>query len=224
MRARIAMAVALAAGSCAFADLDGTEINQFTLHTGQFGQLIGGPYEYGTVTIFEDPGFPQFSYTVSSPGEVPGFDNSVQYDFANFAYTDFGGETGMIMADQIVEDVQKGSLVILGDDAATEIGFDYTAGPGGEFEGTWNVDDALAFGGGTSDVSIFVCWNSEGGDDCPGDCNGDGNASVLDFVCFQLEWQDQTEAGDCNGDGQYSILDFVCFQLEWQEFAKNGCP
>jgi hypothetical protein len=44
------------------------------------------------------------------------------------------------------------------------------------------------------------------------DCNADGNVDVLDFVCFQSEWQAQTVAGDCNGDGAYNILDFVCFQ------------
>ena len=59
-----------------------------------------------------------------------------------------------------------------------------------------------------------------GGDDCPADCNGDGELSVLDFVCFQGEWQNQTAAGDCNGDGQYSILDFVCYQGQFQQ----GCP
>ena len=59
--------------------------------------------------------------------------------------------------------------------------------------------------------------------DCPGDCNNDGVANILDFVCFQGEWQAQTQAGDCDANGQYNILDFVCFQGEWQAFAGGGC-
>lgn len=56
-------------------------------------------------------------------------------------------------------------------------------------------------------------------DPCPADCDGSGAIDVLDFVCFQMAWQQQTEVGDCNGDGVYDILDFVCFQ---GEFAQ-GC-
>jgi hypothetical protein len=59
--------------------------------------------------------------------------------------------------------------------------------------------------------------------DCAGDCNGDNIANILDFVCFQQEWQAQTAAGDCDGNNVYNILDFVCFQQEWQDFANNGC-
>jgi hypothetical protein len=47
---------------------------------------------------------------------------------------------------------------------------------------------------------------------CAADCNDDGSLNVLDFVCFQGEWQDQTPLGDCDGNGLYNILDFVCFQ------------
>ena len=56
-------------------------------------------------------------------------------------------------------------------------------------------------------------------DPCPADCNDDGGIDVLDFVCFQSEWQNQSEVGDCNGDGVYDVLDFVCFQ---GKFMK-GC-
>ena len=52
------------------------------------------------------------------------------------------------------------------------------------------------------------------------DCNDDGELNILDFVCFQLEWQDQTDAGDCDNNGLYNILDFVCFQ----EVFVQGCP
>jgi hypothetical protein len=55
---------------------------------------------------------------------------------------------------------------------------------------------------------------------CPADCNGDGVLNVLDFVCFQGEWQSQSPAGDCNADGIYNVLDFVCYQGVFQQ----GCP
>jgi hypothetical protein len=55
---------------------------------------------------------------------------------------------------------------------------------------------------------------------CDADCNGDGSLNILDFVCFQGEWQGQTAQGDCDGNGQYNILDFVCFQAIYQD----GCP
>lgn len=61
------------------------------------------------------------------------------------------------------------------------------------------------------------------GGDCPGDCNGDGEASILDFVCFQGLFVAGDDAADCNGDGNLSILDFVCFQGAWQDFANGGC-
>jgi len=54
---------------------------------------------------------------------------------------------------------------------------------------------------------------------CPADCNGDTVLNILDFVCFQSQWQQQTERGDCDGNGVYNVLDFVCFQNVFQ----NGC-
>jgi len=55
---------------------------------------------------------------------------------------------------------------------------------------------------------------------CPGDCDGNGQLNILDFVCFQQQWQQQTDFGDCDGNGAYNILDFVCFQQAFQ----SGCP
>jgi hypothetical protein len=54
---------------------------------------------------------------------------------------------------------------------------------------------------------------------CPGDCDGNGSLNILDFVCFQQQWQQQTAFGDCDNNGLYNILDFVCFQ---QAFV-SGC-
>ena len=54
---------------------------------------------------------------------------------------------------------------------------------------------------------------------CAADCNGDGVLNVLDFVCFQTEWVNQSEAGDCDGNGTYNVLDFVCYQGVFEQ----GC-
>ena len=52
------------------------------------------------------------------------------------------------------------------------------------------------------------------------DCDDNGDLNILDFVCFQQEWQAQSEKGDCDGNGLYNILDFVCFQ---GVFTQGGC-
>jgi len=70
---------------------------------------------------------------------------------------------------------------------------------------------------GTSYVGLV--FFSEGGD-CAADCDGNGTLNVLDFVCFQQEWQAQTPTGDCDDNGVYNVLDFVCFQQVFQA----GCP
>lgn len=54
---------------------------------------------------------------------------------------------------------------------------------------------------------------------CPGDCDGDYNFTVLDFICFQSLFIAGDVDADCNGDGQLNALDFVCFQLAFQQ----GC-
>ena len=55
---------------------------------------------------------------------------------------------------------------------------------------------------------------------CAADCNDDGVLNILDFVCFQTEWQNQLATGDCDANGMYNILDFVCYQTLFQ----RGCP
>ena len=62
-------------------------------------------------------------------------------------------------------------------------------------------------------VVVFV-------ENCVGDCNDDMELDILDFVCFQNEWVNQTPCGDCDGNGEFNILDFVCFQSAWVQ----GCP
>jgi hypothetical protein len=58
------------------------------------------------------------------------------------------------------------------------------------------------------------------GGPCAADCDGNGTLNILDFVCFQQQWQNQTAFGDCDNNGLYNILDFVCFQVAFQD----GCP
>lgn len=55
---------------------------------------------------------------------------------------------------------------------------------------------------------------------CPADCDGDGELTVLDFVCFQGLFLSGDEAADMNGDGILNILDFVAYQAAFQA----GCP
>lgn len=73
-------------------------------------------------------------------------------------------------------------------------------------------------GGTTGTYLDDVSLQPAGG--CVADCDGNGELNILDFVCFQGEWQNQTDAGDCDGNGQYNILDFVCYQ----EVFVAGCP
>lgn len=55
---------------------------------------------------------------------------------------------------------------------------------------------------------------------CEADCNGDGRMNILDFVCFQQQWQAKAGAGDCDANGEFDILDFVCYQ----NLFSAGCP
>jgi hypothetical protein len=55
---------------------------------------------------------------------------------------------------------------------------------------------------------------------CAADINGDGVLNILDFVCFQQQWQAMSPLGDCDDNEVFNILDFVCFQGEF----VAGCP
>jgi hypothetical protein len=63
-------------------------------------------------------------------------------------------------------------------------------------------------------ISMYV---GEGG--CFADCDGDGELTILDFVCYQGLFQSGDPGADCDGNGELNILDFVCFQNEFQQ----GC-
>jgi hypothetical protein len=78
---------------------------------------------------------------------------------------------------------------------------------------SWRVTSQNLSGFTLSDVFSFETAG------CAGDFNGDGMANVLDFVAFQLAFEEMNPNADCNTDGTYDIIDFVCFQT-----AFNGCP
>lgn len=66
--------------------------------------------------------------------------------------------------------------------------------------------------------TIVYVSGEEGG--CYPDCDGDGELTILDFVCFQNLFSSGDAAADCNGDGALNILDFVCYQ----DAFVAGCP
>ena len=55
---------------------------------------------------------------------------------------------------------------------------------------------------------------------CYPDCDGDGELTFFDFLCFQNLFAAGDPGADCDGDGSLTFFDFLCFQ---NEFAA-GCP
>ena len=47
---------------------------------------------------------------------------------------------------------------------------------------------------------------------CYGDCDGDGELTFFDFLCFQNEFANGQAAADCDADGSLTFFDFLCFQ------------
>lgn len=95
--------------------------------------------------------------------------------------------------------------------------------------GVWQSDDAglswtkagvgldgtvardLGFVGGTLHAATDAqSVQSLGG--CIADCNGDGEATIFDFLCFQNLFQDGDLAADLDGDGELTLFDFLTFQ------------
>ena len=73
----------------------------------------------------------------------------------------------------------------------------------------WCVDVAVDFGSG-----LFMPPS------CAADCDGDGELTFFDFLCFQNQFGAGDPAADCDGDGSLTFFDFLCFQ---NAFAA-GCP
>jgi len=68
-------------------------------------------------------------------------------------------------------------------------------------------------------AGVFGLASQAMGQGCIGDCNGDGDFTVLDFVCYQGDFAAGLPGADCNGDGSLNVLDFICFQDAWE----TGC-
>jgi subtilisin len=54
---------------------------------------------------------------------------------------------------------------------------------------------------------------------CAADCNGDGKANILDFLCFQGLVTNGDMGADCTGDGEINVFDWLCFQ----GLVTKGC-
>lgn len=55
---------------------------------------------------------------------------------------------------------------------------------------------------------------------CVADCDGDGRATIFDFLCFQNAFAAGEERADCDGNGRVEPADFLCFS----DAFDAGCP
>ena len=51
---------------------------------------------------------------------------------------------------------------------------------------------------------------------CMADCDGDGSATLFDFLCFQNAFDNRLPFADCTGDGEFDVFDVLCFQAAFQ--------
>ena len=54
-----------------------------------------------------------------------------------------------------------------------------------------------------------------GGSSCRADCDGDGNLTIFDFLCYQNLFASGDLAADFDGDRRLTIFDFLAFQNEF---------
>ncbi|MFM9994863.1 MAG: hypothetical protein ACKVU4_03575 [Phycisphaerales bacterium] len=215
MLGKFAAVVMLGFASAASAQLTGTTVDITQSFTGIFATTTTGPHTYGGApTVYPDPGFPQFTWTASSPAAVPpvGFANSVFCDYTNFALPDFANEMTTITLNNIAVNVAANSARII-NGLGAQIGIGTSGGTTINF--TIAINDILA--GPTP--TMTVAWNSKGGT-CYADCNLSGGLSVADFGCFQGKYVLGDMYADCNASGGLSVADFGCYQGKY----VLGCP
>jgi hypothetical protein len=54
---------------------------------------------------------------------------------------------------------------------------------------------------------------------CPADCDGSGDLSLFDFLCFVNLFNDGDDAADCEDNDVFDLFDFLCFTNQFNE----GC-
>ncbi|MEM7228751.1 MAG: di-heme oxidoredictase family protein [Planctomycetota bacterium] len=139
----------------ASADLSGTSFDVTVSHTGVFATSSSTTHSYGSMETLADPNAMAFTMDLESPASgLRG--NSISIDFSNFGLGDFAGETGSLTIDNIAEDIDPTTLILI-DGNAQVVGS--VSGLGSSLSATWQVDDILPFLAPT----ITVAWDSLSG-------------------------------------------------------------
>lgn len=90
------------------------------------------------------------------------------------------------------------------------------AGPAMQrFLGAWRPARSSTDGG----VQVALPLQVYGSTTCPADCDGDGDLTIFDFLCFQNAFAAGESSADCDGDGEVTAADFACFQSAF----VDGC-
>ncbi len=74
--------------------------------------------------------------------------------------------------------------------------------------GAWRPARSKTEGG----VQVSLPYEVYGSFSCAADCDGDGELTIFDFLCFQNAFASGDDAADCDSDGTVSMDDFACFQ------------
>lgn len=147
MKYVLALAAGAALSAAVVAEPLGTNLDVTVSHTGPFGEVQNFVHTYGgSNQVFDSFGF---SYLVVSAAQVAGYDNAISFDFTNFAYTDFAGESGSINITGFAQNVTSAAFL---NGSFTTIPAATTNGT--SISGNWAVDDVLAAGN-----VLYVAWN-----------------------------------------------------------------
>ena len=88
-------------------------------------------------------------------------------------------------------------------------------GNDGRTIGSWVADE---MNDGAQAVQLwenYITFVGGGGDECRADCDGDGDLTLFDFLCFQNLFDAGDLAADFDGDGSLTLFDFLAFQNEF---------